>query len=85
MKGDENRIPYIDNIIILINFIEYDVILGVLVDHAMIRNVLKYLAYCIYIILQKISRHRTMLVGHKCMCYKGNNISLNPQHNGYHF
>ena len=50
MKGDENRIPYIDNIIILINFIEYDVILGVLVDHAMIRNVLKYLAYCIYII-----------------------------------
>ena len=41
MKGDKNRIPYIDNIIILINFIEYDVILGVLVDHAMTRNVLK--------------------------------------------
>ena len=50
MKGDENRIPYIDNIFILINLIEYDVILGVLVDHAMIRNVLKYLAYCIYFI-----------------------------------
>ena len=41
MKGDENRIPYIDNILILINLIEYDVILGVLVNHAMTRNVLK--------------------------------------------
>ena len=41
MKDDENRIPYIDNILILINLLEYDVILGVLVNHAMTRNVLK--------------------------------------------
>ena len=41
MKGDENRIPYIDNILILINLLEYDIILGVLVNHAMTRNVLK--------------------------------------------
>ena len=36
-------------------------------------------------ILQKVSQHRTMLLGHKCMSYEGNIISLNPQHNGYHF
>ena len=70
MKGDENRIPYMDNILILINLIEYDVILGVLVNHAMTRNVLKIssLLHLFYFAIN--AQHRTMLLGHKCMSYK---------------
>ena len=80
MKGDKNRIPYTDNILLLINLIEYDVILWVFVNYVMTLVVLKYLTYWIYFlnrpvvchVLQKIAQHRTMLVGHKCMCYESN-------------
>ena len=41
MKGDKNRRTYIDNILLLINLIEYDVILWVFVNHVMTRDVLK--------------------------------------------
>ena len=41
MKGDENRIPYIDNNLLLITLIEHDVILWVFINHAMTRDVLK--------------------------------------------
>ena len=41
MKDDENRIPYIGNILLLITLIEHDFILWVFVNHIMIRDVIK--------------------------------------------
>ena len=41
MKDDENRIPYIGNILLLITLIEHDVILWVFGNHVMTRDVLR--------------------------------------------
>ena len=56
MKGNENIIPYIDNILLLITLIEHDVILWVFVNHVMTHDVvnsfdvlhlfLSYIKFC---------------------------------------